>query len=150
MQALVLSLSISFLLALLYQGKTGYEPLHEFPKTIGSAIVFYGAYAAWEEIRFRVAPWIVTMLARQFFEEKRFSQIASLLIGFCMSVVFGVLHAEHYPTNTVWVIIALLDPVFSGLLYWYITEKDGIAASTLIHTCSNLVAWSFATGYFVS
>jgi len=111
----------------------------DLPKNLLGLIEIVASAALLEEFTFRIAPWAVLFILRKLAKRNIWVERASIVIAILISVIFGLLHATNYSNPDIATYLSCLIQTSAGLLLWYLLEKDGLAASIVVHMLFNLI-----------
>ena len=137
-QTVALSLGIIFIL----YGSESY--LHSINiSTVVSlldALLYYAKNSVLEECLFRVLPWLFLILLRMKFKRAKWVEHLNVLVALSSALLFGWAHmgfAREFTLATY--VDEALKQTIGGLIYWYLIEKNGVLASSVVHIFNNSV-----------
>lgn len=113
----------------------------ELPNNFLETSAFFAFAAFIEEFLFRIVPWILFFGLRKLTKRAKWAEWANVIGALLVTIVFGLMHVTNYTNPDIWTYIGTTSQAFGGLVYWYLVDKEGIAASTLGHMGFNMLVW---------
>lgn len=113
------------------------------PRNLPNTTIFFANAVVVEEFSFRVAPLITLSIVKSWSQRAREFKQLNILTAVLTSVLFGYLHVFNYVNPDLWTYLSLINQTVSGLLFWYIMEKEGTLAGMVAHFTLNMAVWIF-------
>lgn len=111
---------------------------------ISSALTHYARVAFVEELLFRIVPWLI-LFAIRYFRPSIWAERMNVFTAVGIGLAFGMIHVGRFANPDIWTYIGISSHWLSGMLYWYLLDKDGVLASIAAHFLFNMIVWGIVS-----
>jgi hypothetical protein len=114
----------------------------EDPTEFFKAVNRYSFAGFVEEAVFRIIPFLVMFVIRTKLNFGQRVEKVNVVVAIIITASFAFIHITNYINPDIWAYVLLIPLFLMSLPLWFLIEKNGLFASTIVHVLYNIIWWT--------